>query len=130
MLRLFLTLPILLTACLKDETVSGYAADSVVFRLIEVDGQPFAERATISFPEAGKVSGEGPCNRYSASQSVPYPWIEITGLMATKRACPELAQEAAFLDALESMTLVEAAGDMLILSNDAGAQMVFQVAGD
>ena len=129
MLRLFLTLPILLASCLKDETVSGFATDAIVYQLVEMGGLSFAGRATISFPKLGRVSGDGPCNSYSANQNVPYPWIEITGLVATKRACRALAQEAAFFDGLATMTLVEAAGNSLILSNDAGAKMVFQ-AGD
>ncbi|MCP3969788.1 MAG: META domain-containing protein [Rhodobacteraceae bacterium] len=130
MLRLVLTLPILLSACLKDESVSGYADPGAVYRLGELSGAEFTARATISFPGAGEVRGQGPCNSYSARQTVPYPWIRIEALAATRRACPELVDEAAFFGALEAMTLAEVAGGVLILSNDEGAEMVFRAAQD
>ncbi|MEM9580800.1 MAG: META domain-containing protein [Pseudomonadota bacterium] len=41
-------------------------------------------------------------------------------------ACPDLAQETLYFDALERMSLVEVQGDTLILSNDTGEQMVFR----
>lgn len=130
MLQLVLTLPILLTTYLKDESVSGFTDAVVIYQLQELAGQPFAATATISFPEAGQVQGTAPCNSYSAKQSVPYPWIEIKDIAATKRACADLATETAFFASLQAMTLVEAAGDLLILSNDDGAQMVFRAVQD
>jgi len=126
MLRLMLILPIVLSACPKDESVSGYADATAVYRLEEMNGAVFEARATVSFPEAGRVQGEGPCNRYSATQSVPYPWIKIESIRATKRACPEMAEEAVFLEGLTQMTLAEVSGPVLILSNDDGAEMVFR----
>lgn len=126
MLRLFLTLPILLAACLKDETVSGYVDQNAVFRLVEVDAMPHDFNATISFPKTGVIRGQGPCNTYSAEQSSPYPWFSIGPIRATRRACAELAQETQFFRALESMTLIEALGTVIILRDDAGGEMVFQ----
>ena len=126
MLRLFLTLPILLAACLKDETVSGYVDQSAVFRLVEVDASPYEFKATISFPNTGVIRGEGPCNTYAAEQSSPYPWFTIGPIRATRRACAELAQETQFFSILESMTLIEALGTVIILRDDAGSEMVFQ----
>lgn len=126
MLRLFLTLPILLSACLKDETVSGYADRNATYGLETLNGQPFTARATLELPEQGTIRGNGPCNSYSADQSVPYPWIQIGPIAATRRACPDLAAEADFFAALQSMTLAEVQGDTLILSNDAGDELVFR----
>jgi heat shock protein HslJ len=40
-------------------------------------------------------------------------------------ACPEMVAETAFFEALDDMTLSEASGDTLILSNSDGRQMVF-----
>jgi heat shock protein HslJ len=40
-------------------------------------------------------------------------------------ACPDLAAETTFFATLENMTLSEASGDTLILSNPDGRQMVF-----
>jgi len=116
-----------LAACLKDETISGYADPAAIYRLTELNGRPFTARATIGFAEPGTVAGEAACNRYSANQAAPYPWISIGPIAATKRACPDLAQEAAFFAALASATLAEVAGDTLILSDEVGGQMVFRV---
>ncbi len=110
-----------------DETVSGFADPDAVYRLQSIDGAEFSARATIRFPEEGKVSGDAPCNRYSATQSVPYPWFDPGPILATKRACPALAEESVFFAALGEMTLAEVQGEVLILSNDAGREMVFEV---
>jgi heat shock protein HslJ len=41
-------------------------------------------------------------------------------------ACPDLAAEAQFFDALSTMTLVEVLGRTLILTDDNGREMLFQ----
>lgn len=109
-----------------DETVSGYADPSATYRLAEIAGTPFAARATITFPEEGRIAGDAPCNGWRATQSVPYPWFEVGPIIATKRACSELDQEAVFLTTLAEMTLVEVQGPVLILSDDTGREMVFE----
>ena len=57
---------------------------------------------------------------------MPYPWIKIENIAATKRACPDLAAESAYFTSLQAMTLSEVLGDVLILSNDEGDEMVFR----
>lgn len=126
MLRLFLSIPIVLAGCLKDETVSGYADPNATYQLIELNGAAFNARATISFPEQGSVTGKGPCNSYGASQSAPYPWVEIGAIRATRAACAELALENEFFAALSGMTQIEAFGDTVFLRDDAGREMIFR----
>jgi len=109
-----------------DETVAGYAPDGVNWRLIELSGDPFPATATLQLLAKGKVTGAGPCNRFSARQTAPYPWFALTAIAATKRACPDLELEAEFFGALETMTLSEVSGTLLILTDDAGDQMVFE----
>ncbi|WP_179380051.1 META domain-containing protein [Jannaschia marina] len=109
-----------------DETVSGYADPATTWVLTELDGAPFAPRATITFPEEGVVTGDGPCNRFTATQSVPIPWIEIRQVVSTRRACPDLEAEARYFDALQEMTLVEVTLDVLLLSTVEGREMVFR----
>ena len=109
-----------------DETISGYADTMATYHLMTIDGAAFEAQATIRFPEEGQITGNGPCNRYSATQSVPYPWFEPGPILATKRACPELAAGGAFFSALAEMTLAEVQGPVLILTNDAGREMVFE----
>ena len=108
-----------------DETISGYTDPATTWRLTELDGAPFTASATLAFPEEGEVTGTGPCNGFRAGQTLPYPWIEITGIAATRRACPDLDAETAYFAALEAMTLAEVGGDILILSTTEGREMVF-----
>lgn len=117
---------LVLTACV-DETISGYTEADRVWQLVELNGTPFREQATLRFPSKGVVDGTGPCNSFFARQSVPLPWISIDGVASTKRACPVLSAEAAYFAALQDMTLAEVAGTTLLLSNDeTGADMVFR----
>lgn len=114
-----------LTAC-KDETISGYANPDTRWALVELDGVPFPANATISFPEKGRIAGQAPCNSYSGTQTAPYPWFETGPIAATRRACPDLAAESAFFEALAQVRIAEVSGDTLILSNEDGRELVFK----
>jgi heat shock protein HslJ len=116
--------------CAGDETISGYADPETTYVLNELDGASFAARATITFPEQGRAAGEAPCNSWSAEQSAPYPWFSLGPIAATRRACPELTAEGAYLSALAAMTLAEVQGGILILSNEDGRELVFEAAQD
>ena len=127
-MRSVLTLLALLALvnCRGDESVANYGGADTQWRLISLDGAPFTARATLRFGEAGAITGDAPCNRYFATQTAPYPWFSAEKIGATRRACPDLNQEAAYLSALAEMTLSEVAGDTLILSNDTGREMLYK----
>lgn len=128
MLRLILALPIILTGCLKDETVSGYANPDATYFLAEINGAPFGASASISFPTQGAVRGRGPCNDFSARQLAPYPWLEIGPMVATRATCADQSQENQFFQTLAEMTLIEVLGGTLILRDDGDQEMVFHTA--
>ena len=96
-----------LANCRGDETVAGYGGGDTTWRLLELDGEAFKPRATLQLGAKGEISGEAPCNRYFGTQTAPYPWFKAEKIGATRRACPELEAETAFLDALSAMTLSE-----------------------
>lgn len=125
-MRLICLLALSLLGYCKDETVSGYAGTKTTWLLQSINDAPFPARATLTFPEEGRIAGQAPCNRYFAAQTVPYPWFEIGPIGSTKRACPDLDAEAKFFQAMSTMTLAEVAGDTLILSTQEGGQMVFK----
>lgn len=126
MLRYFSMISVLtLPMCHSDETLSGYGASDTVWSLVELDGHPFSAKAILIFPEPGRLSGEAPCNKFAGQQTAPYPWFKAEGVAATRRACPQLADETMFLDALNAMTLAEVGDKILILSTETGRQMVF-----
>lgn len=120
---------LVLAQCLRDETVAAYGAGDTLWVLRSIDGRDFGARATLTFPEPGGISGQAPCNRFSGRLDAPYPWFGLTGMSATSAACPDLSAESVFFAALEAMTQSEVSGDVLILRNDSGGEMVFTAGG-
>ena len=119
---------LILTACRGDETIAAYGASDITWHLVEMDRLPFHAAASLHFPAPGHITGSAPCNSYSAVQDAPYPWFGVQHLSVTRMACDDLAAEARFLQALQNMTLSEVSGGTLILSNDAGHEMLFKAA--
>ncbi|WP_108484745.1 META domain-containing protein [Oceaniglobus ichthyenteri] len=115
-----------LAGCAGDETVSGFVDPTTEFALESISGSPFAARATITFPGAGKVLGEAPCNRWSAAQTATHPAVNIENILSTKRFCPDQALEDQYFDALRAMSRVEATGNVVILSDGSNREMVFR----
>lgn len=128
-MRLILTLPLLaLFQCDKDESVAAYGAADQTWVLQEIDGQSFEASALLQFPEEGKIAGNAPCNSYSGILNAPYPWFEIQDLSATRAACAGLEAEGFYFAALMAMTQSEVSGDVLVLRNEDGHEMVFKAA--
>ncbi len=118
-----------ITACRDDETVGAYGGAGQEWYLVEIDGHRFDAKATVTFPEPGKIAGHAPCNSYSGAMTAPYPWFETGPLVVTKMACEYLDSESRFFAALGDMSLSEVSGKAMILSNDKGREMLF-AAGD
>lgn len=130
MLRLVFVLPLLaLFQCDRDETVAAYGASDRVWSLQEIDDQTFGAPVTLRIAPEGQIAGEAPCNSYTAKLNAPYPWFEVTDLAATRKACPQLEAEGTYFAALMAMTQSEVSGDVLILRNEDGHEMVFKAAG-
>lgn len=125
MRRIFILPLLIATACQGNETVAAYGAGNGIWQLTEIDGVAFPSRATLRFPEPGRIAGEAPCNTYMGRMDAPYPWFEAKDLAVTRRACPDLSAESAFFDGLAAMTLSEISGDTLILSTPGGREMIF-----
>ncbi|MEH6831495.1 META domain-containing protein [Sulfitobacter sp.] len=127
-MKCLITLAILLvalTACRKDETVRAYGGGDRTWTLKILNDAPFPATATLTFPKTGEIAGQGPCNRYFGAMTVPYPWFEAGPIGSTRMACPDLEVETVFLEALQAATLSEVLGDVMILSNTDGLEMVF-----
>lgn len=60
-------------------------------------------RATLSFPEAGKVAGNGSCNRFFGTSEIHGDAIKLGALGSTRMACPDpvMNQEARYMEALQ-----------------------------
>lgn len=116
----------LVLSCGPDEAPSASPSPDAVYRLVSIDGTAVPYRATLQFAQTGEISGQAPCNRYSAAQSATLPAIRIEAIAATRMACPDLPAETQFFDALQSVTLAEVSGQTLVLSGPVGPVMVFQ----
>ena len=114
-----------LAGCAGDETLHAYGAGGHTYALQSIDGVAFGERATLGFPEPGRVAGQGPCNAFTTAQTAPYPWLDLGPIAVTARACAALEAERAYLQALDAMSTAEVTGDTLLLADDSGREMVF-----
>lgn len=74
-----------LTACRADESLTVYGGAGA-WQLVRLDGNPYEARATIAFGPEGRVTGQGACNGYGATQTAPYPWFELTEMLSTQIA--------------------------------------------
>ena len=111
---------LLLAGCLRDESITGYAGGVWLLDRTNATGIDSTAEVTLDPTSRGQISGRGPCNSYSATQTAPYPWFEPGPIASTRAACPELAAEQVYLVTLSRMRLAEVSGPVLILSNDAG----------
>ena len=112
-------------ACKSDETVTAYGGAAATWTLVELDGAPFSERATLEFGEDGQVSGQAPCNRFTFTNTLPYPWFETGPVAATKMACANLEAESMFFASLSAMPRVVVGDGQMVMANDEGGEMVF-----
>lgn len=115
-----------LTACQKDESISGQTSATDTWHLTELNGTPVTATITLTFPEEGRIAGQAPCNKYSASQTAPLPWFEAKAIASIKRACPDLELESTYFQTITKMTLIERTGDTLLLSNDNTETLAFK----
>ena len=112
-----------LSACvgpaLSDDITTGE------WQLIALEGQPVTWTASLALTADGKVSGQAPCNRYFGTNGATLPDLSLGALGATKMACPDLAAEAVFFEALGAMTRAELDQGHLFLIGPEGRVMEF-----
>jgi heat shock protein HslJ len=96
-----------------------------------MDDSTVAFRATLVFGTDNSISGAAPCNRYSATNQADLPALKIGAIRSTRMACPWLAEEQAFFDALSRVTFAgERSGGVLVLSGPDGRTMTFTATPD
>jgi heat shock protein HslJ len=61
-------------------------------------------QATLTFPETGKIAGNGSCNRFFGSAEISGDTIKLGPLASTRMACPDpvMNQEMKYLAALQA----------------------------
>lgn len=81
--------------------------------LVGMDGQTVPLRNVTLLVEEKRMSGQGPCNSYSASNNAELPAIALSPIISTKMACKDIALENRFLSVLQSATSVDFYGGVL-----------------
>jgi heat shock protein HslJ len=111
-----------LAACVNpalSEDISG-----IDWHLVGLEGQEVPWEALLRFDD-DKVTGKAPCNRFFGTNTATLPDVSISALGATKMACPDLAAEAAFFEALQAMQRAELDQGHLFLIGPEGRIMEF-----
>jgi heat shock protein HslJ len=81
-------------------------------------------QATLTFPEAGRVAGNGSCNRFFGSVRITQGHIGFDQMGSTKMACmgPANEQEVRYLSALQKAERYEVQGRTLLIHVNGMAQ--------
>ncbi|MBF9034884.1 META domain-containing protein [Rhodobacterales bacterium HKCCE2091] len=123
-MRIPLAALLLLVACQdRDDTLTGHADGT--WHLVEAEGAEAPPGTTLDLSEPGRISGQAPCNRYEAPISGSYPGFETGGIVTTRMACPDLPLETRYIAALDGATRAELVDGRLVISDGAGAAMVY-----
>ncbi len=96
--------------------------------LVSLNGADVTSSApTLTLDDAGRLGGSGGCNRYGGSYTLTDGLLTISPLFSTRMACAEpiMAQEVAFLNALEAITSARVEGKQLILEGE-NVRLVFE----
>lgn len=119
-MRAALLLPLLLAACVTQSKDEPY-----IWKLVSIDGQPFAATATLVI-EGDRAYGQAPCNRWSGQiETEPFPEWRIRKVAATMMACDKLAEEQVFFTAMQAMTHQAVGLGHLELVDQTGREMRF-----
>ncbi len=107
-------------------TAQAQTAAPIDWQLLAIDGVVTDMRATLRLSDDGMVSGQAPCNRWSAMNGNTLPALTLAAIRATRMACDRLEDEQVFFDALAAMTSLAPEGNHnLILTGPDGRSMEF-----
>lgn len=120
-------LALALVACPKGEDCAGPPEQSGPWHLHSIDGAVFQEVAQVEFGPDDQIKGQAPCNAFTALLDAGLPEFVIGEMIVTDSICDEIEAESRFLSALQDMDRMRMQGEDLVLSNDAGREMVFRL---
>ncbi len=113
------TLLLGLTSCAMPHAPAAESLWGTEWRLQTLNGRPVLAEApaTLAFPEAGRVGGQGSCNRFFGSVGLDGERLRFDQMGSTKMACQRDAmdQEDRYLAALNKAQRLKRQGDSLTL---------------
>lgn len=129
-MRFFGFLPMLCLALLGAACVQAtpYPLDAIpegrVWHVVQIAGKPVPTEVTITRLKEGVLGGMAGCNRYTMrigeSQTELFPGPVAT----TKMACPHLATESAFVQAMGRIKALRVEAGALLLLDAEGAVLL------
>lgn len=105
---------------------AGWILPGTEWRLVELDGAPYAARLTATLTEDGRIVGQGPCNRFVAPYAGRWPDIAFSPAATTRMACADLGAETAAFAALARVNRGENGPGGLVLSGPEGTRLRFE----
>lgn len=117
-----LAAPYLLGACVviagpTTEVPEGnWLLPGTSWKLVELDGAPFAANAVATLTEDGRIAGQAPCNAYNGDYEGHWPDLSFKPVARTRMACPDLEAENAYFAAMEKVNHAEMLSDGLLLT--------------
>lgn len=119
---------LVLAACVQsghaDEAALAPGFTGIEWVLTTVDGKPAAYSATLDLGQPGRVTGQAPCNHYFADLTQADDSFRMRAIGATKMACPQMAEEAAYFQVLQGIEFAQAGQGTLTLTGG-GHELVF-----
>ncbi|KAF0115396.1 MAG: hypothetical protein FD150_1064 [Rhodobacteraceae bacterium] len=94
------------------------------WHLVGLEGQQVAWEASLRL-DGDKVTGMAPCNRFFGTNTAALPDVSFGAIGATKMACPDLAAESVFFEAMQAMQRSELDQGHLFLIGPEGRIMEF-----
>ncbi|GHC09533.1 hypothetical protein GCM10007291_02130 [Gemmobacter nanjingensis] len=96
-----------------------------VWRLERLNGETFAERATLDLTDPARATGQAPCNRWFAAREGQLPAFRFGMFGATRMACPALEAESRYLGAMAEVDAASLRDGRLILTGPDGLKLEF-----
>lgn len=81
--------------------------------LVGMDGQTVPLRDVTLLIEETRISGQGPCNSFSAENNAELPAVQLGPIISTKMACKDQRIENRFLQVLQTATEMDFYGGVL-----------------
>ncbi len=98
----------------------------IMWELLAIDGVTTDIPAKLRIDVDNVLAGTAPCNRWSVTNGVPLPDLDLARIRSTRMACDRMADEQTFLDALVLMKSVTLDGDSnLVLAGPDGRSLEF-----
>lgn len=109
-----------------DERLPAPLADTH-WTLASLDGRAPSTAITLELSASGAVTGRAPCNTYGATLLEFDPEFRLGPIRATRRACPALREESAYLALLGAARQATVTEDGLVLAAPDGRALVFSL---